>query len=68
MRSSRLGTRLGVEVHSNALDLADADAVQHAADATAAALGRIDILVASAGITGSQHDDLGISGRRTGSA
>lgn len=34
------------------LDLTDAAAVQAAADATVAALGRIDILVASAGITG----------------
>lgn len=38
--------------HSELLDLTDAAAVQSAADATAAALGRIDILVASAGITG----------------
>ncbi len=39
--------------HAEKLDLADADAVQRAADATAAALGgRIDVLVASAGITG----------------
>ncbi len=39
-------------LHREELDLADADAVQRAADATAAALGGIDILVASAGITG----------------
>ena len=38
--------------HAEHLDLTDADAVQRAADATAAALGGIDILVASAGITG----------------
>lgn len=38
--------------HAVQLDLADPDAVQAAADATAKALGRIDILVASAGITG----------------
>ncbi len=38
--------------HRDALDLADADAVQAAADATVAALGGLDILVASAGITG----------------
>ena len=44
--------RLGTQVHTVALDLADADAVQAAADGTAKALGRIDILVASAGITG----------------
>lgn len=38
--------------HSETLDLADPAAVEKAAKATAAALGRIDILVASAGITG----------------
>jgi 3-oxoacyl-[acyl-carrier protein] reductase len=38
--------------HGRTLDLADADAVQDAADATVQALGGIDILVASAGITG----------------
>ncbi len=44
--------RLGTQVHTVALDLADADAVQAAADSTARAFGKIDILVASAGITG----------------
>ena len=44
--------RLGVPVHTVALDLTDPAAVQAEADGTAAALGRIDILVASAGITG----------------
>jgi 2-dehydro-3-deoxy-L-rhamnonate dehydrogenase (NAD+) len=44
--------KLGVPVHTRALDLTDAQAVQRAADATAASLGGIDILVASAGITG----------------
>ncbi len=38
--------------HTATLDVTDPDAVQHAADATEAALGKIDILVASAGITG----------------
>ncbi len=38
--------------HTEQLDLADADAVARAADSTASALGGIDILVASAGITG----------------
>ncbi len=38
--------------HGVRLDVTDAAAVQRAADATAAALGGIDILVASAGITG----------------
>jgi 3-oxoacyl-[acyl-carrier protein] reductase len=41
--------------HAEQLDLADPHAVQRAADATMAALGRIDILVASAGITGPNH-------------
>jgi 3-oxoacyl-[acyl-carrier protein] reductase len=44
--------RLGTTVHTELLDLADAEAVQRAAAATADALGRWDILVASAGITG----------------
>jgi NAD(P)-dependent dehydrogenase (short-subunit alcohol dehydrogenase family) len=38
--------------HTQALDIADPAAVAEAAEATAAALGRIDILVCSAGITG----------------
>jgi len=42
--------RLGA--HTEMVDTADAEAVQRAADATAAALGGIDIVVASAGITG----------------
>ena len=46
------GSRLGAGVHTEQLDLADAASVQRAADATAKALGGIDILVASAGITG----------------
>jgi 3-oxoacyl-[acyl-carrier protein] reductase len=44
--------RLGAAVHTETVELADATAVQRAADATAGALGGIDILVASAGITG----------------
>jgi 3-oxoacyl-[acyl-carrier protein] reductase len=44
--------RLGAAVHTERIELTDAEAVQHAADATAASLGRIDILVACAGITG----------------
>ena len=47
---AREGARL--EAHTEALDMTDAEAVPRAADATAAALGRIDIVVASAGITG----------------
>src|SRR3984957_3222884 len=38
--------------HTVTLDVTDPDAVHRAADATAAALGKIDILVTSAGITG----------------
>jgi NAD(P)-dependent dehydrogenase (short-subunit alcohol dehydrogenase family) len=41
--------------HTVALDIADPDAVHKAAAAAAAALGKIDILVASAGITGPNH-------------
>jgi len=47
---ARIGPRLNA--HTEALDMTDVEAVQRAANATAAALGRIDILVASAGITG----------------
>lgn len=43
---------LGESAHCVALDVADADAVARAADETAAELGRIDVLVASAGIAG----------------
>ena len=46
----RHGTRLSA--HTAALDMTDAEAVQRAADATVAKLGRIDILIAAAGITG----------------
>jgi len=41
--------------HAVVLDVTDPDAVNRAADATAGALGKIDILVASAGITGPNH-------------
>jgi NAD(P)-dependent dehydrogenase (short-subunit alcohol dehydrogenase family) len=44
--------QLGGAVHTQALDLADPGAVQAATEATAKALGRIDILVASAGLAG----------------
>ena len=47
---ARVGGAMGA--HTEALDMTDAAAVQRAADATVAALGRIDIVVASAGITG----------------
>ncbi len=43
---------LGAEAHSVAVDVTDAEAVMAAAKASAAALGRLDILVASAGISG----------------
>jgi len=39
-------------VHASVLDVADADAVSRAADAAIAVLGGVDILIASAGITG----------------
>ena len=48
-----LAEKLGGPVHTEALDIANWDAVARAAENTFAALGRIDILVASAGITGS---------------
>ncbi|HEX2940012.1 MAG TPA: SDR family NAD(P)-dependent oxidoreductase, partial [Rhodopila sp.] len=38
--------------HTVAVDVTDADAVQRAAEATAASLGKIDILITSAGVTG----------------
>jgi 3-oxoacyl-[acyl-carrier protein] reductase len=41
--------------HKVTLDVADAAAVQRAAEETARALGSIDVLVASAGITGPNH-------------
>lgn len=41
--------------HTVRVDVTDADAVHRAAEATEAALGRIDILVTSAGITGPNH-------------
>jgi 3-oxoacyl-[acyl-carrier protein] reductase len=41
--------------HTVTLDVSDAEAVQRAAETTAAALGKIDILVTSAGITGPNH-------------
>lgn len=44
--------RVGAPVHTECLDLVDPAAVMAAGVTTAAALGRIDILVASAGITG----------------
>ncbi len=44
--------RLGAPVHTECLDLVDPAAVMAAGITTAAALGRIDILVASAGIAG----------------
>ncbi len=49
---AEMSARVGSQVHTVALDLTDAAAVQAAADSTVAALGRLDVLVASAGITG----------------
>ncbi len=45
-------TRLGCPVHAECLDLVDPGAVMQAGVDTAAALGRLDMLVASAGIAG----------------
>jgi 3-oxoacyl-[acyl-carrier protein] reductase len=42
-------------VHGIPLDVTDSEAVQRAAETTADALGKIDILIASAGITGPNH-------------
>jgi len=50
LANARAAFRGGVVTH--ALDVADADAVARAADATAKAMGRIDVLVCSAGVTG----------------
>src|SRR5580698_3817923 len=47
-----LSGRIGGAVHVEALDIADPNAVARAAQQTFDTLGRIDILVASAGITG----------------
>jgi len=41
--------------HTVTLDITDPDAVHRAAESTAAALGKIDILVTSAGVTGPNH-------------
>ena len=46
---------LGGRTFTQALDVSDADAVARAAAATAQALGRIDVLVCSAGIAGPNH-------------
>jgi NAD(P)-dependent dehydrogenase (short-subunit alcohol dehydrogenase family) len=50
-----LAEKLGGKVHTEALDLADPDAVKAAADNTFKVLGRIDILVNSAGLAGPNH-------------
>lgn len=47
-----VGARLGAAVHTECLDLVDAAAVMQAGVTTAQAMGRIDMLVASAGIAG----------------
>ena len=44
--------KIGAQTHGVTLDLADAGAVEKAAQETASALGRLDVLVCSAGITG----------------
>ncbi len=52
LRTTETELRSVGRVHMRAVDVADASAVQYAADETAVALGKIDILVANAGITG----------------
>ena len=47
-----IAAKLGAQVHTERLELTDPAAVMAAGVSTAEALGRIDILVASAGITG----------------
>ena len=47
-----IAAKLGTQVHTECLDLVDPSAVMAAGVSTAASLGRLDILVASAGITG----------------
>jgi 2-dehydro-3-deoxy-L-rhamnonate dehydrogenase (NAD+) len=49
------GLARSAAAHTVMLDVTDPDAVHRAADATAAALGKIDILVTSAGVTGPNH-------------
>jgi len=49
---AKASAEFGGGAHTQALDVADSAAVGRAADATANALGRIDVLVCSAGITG----------------
>ena len=50
-----LAGKFGAQVHTETVDLADPDAVQAAADTTVRVLGRIDILVNSAGLAGPNH-------------
>jgi 3-oxoacyl-[acyl-carrier protein] reductase len=49
---ARAASAIGERAHVQTLDIADADAVARAAQSTLSALGRIDVLVCSAGITG----------------
>ncbi len=60
----RAAATLGQGTDIRSVDVADADGVAAAAQATAAALGRIDALVCSAGHHRPEHDDLGVPGRR----
>ena len=50
-----LAEKIGGAVHTEALDLSNPDAVKVAADNTAKAFGRIDVLVNCAGIAGPNH-------------
>jgi len=49
---ARSAATLGTQTHTQALDIANPDAVDRATTSTLAALSRIDVLVCSAGITG----------------
>ena len=53
--SDEAGLARSAAGHTVALDIADPEAVRRAADSAAAKLGKIDILVTSAGITGPNH-------------
>jgi 3-oxoacyl-[acyl-carrier protein] reductase len=52
---SEAGLACSGAAHTATLDVSDPDAVHRAARATAAALGKIDILITSAGVTGPNH-------------
>jgi 3-oxoacyl-[acyl-carrier protein] reductase len=53
--SNEAGLQGAGAAHSVVLDVTDAEAVHRAAESTASALGKIDILVTSAGVSGPNH-------------